>query len=764
MNRIALIADWRLTFGTQLGRGTLVLLTVAAALTVAISAISLWRERRRGRAVAILTLRLCAVATCLLVCLQPKLEFGQVSVVPNTVVVLVDASRSMNVAPPNRGPTRSERTAGLMASAEPTFAAWEGSGHKIEVYGFGEGLTPASRASLPSPKAEATRIGEALSELRTRFAGRDLGAVVLISDGIDTGRIGHGPLDADTRKTLEALAAPVHTIFMGEDELRDLSVAAVLADDFAFVRTPVKLEAVLRHSGFGGRMIEVSLLRDGRLIDAKAVVLRKDSPQERVVFDFIPDHPGNHVFEIKTPVLAGEALESNNSQAFTLKVIRDRVRILHVCGRPSWNERFLRSMLRLDPNVDLVSFFILRTDSDDMTMGPDQMSLIPFPYKEIFDEQVRSFDLLIFDNFNFKPYWVEPYLPGVRAYIEAGGALAMVGGDLSFASGAYGDSALHDVLPVELDGIPRDGPASFSTDSFRPRLTPEGRTHPVTSLSLDEKINEARWAALPQLTGINRVAGLRPGARALLVHPTQKSADGKPAPVLATADVGKGRTLALLTDSAWSWGFQAAGAGDDGRAFQRFWEDAIRWLVRDPALTHLRIDLDKVEYRRGQTVSLRVRTLRADYSPAAAVEVALDLRSVGAAETAAPLRTVAVTSSGEGEAHAELAGLEPGAYRLVGRAVLDGRPVEEQTTFVIRPEGHELDDVVARTDVLREIATASGGEFRDGSFGDPTVRPPRKVRVGSLRTVEVWSSPLLLLIAIGLLVAEWTLRRRTGHA
>ena len=132
--------------------------------------------------------------------------------------------------------------------------------------------------------------------------------------------------------------------------------------------------------------------------------------------------------------------------------------------------------------------------------------------------------------------------------------------------------------------------------------------------------------------------------------------------------------------------------------------------------------------------------------------------------TTPPVRASKVTTGAEGEAQVELSGLEPGAYRLVGRAVLDGRPTEEQTTFVIRPEGHELDDVIAREEVLREIAQASGGEFHDGAIGDPTVRPPRKVRVGSLRTVEVWSNPLLLLLAIGLLVAEWTLRRRTGHA
>jgi hypothetical protein len=152
-------------------------------------------------------------------------------------------------------------------------------------------------------------------------------------------------------RTLEPLGAQVHTVLIGEPELRDLSVAMV-----------------------------------------------------------------------KTPVLAGDALESNNRQVFTLKVIRDRVRVLHVCGRPSWSERFLRSLLPLDANVDLVSFFILRTDTDEMPLGAGEMSLIPFPYKEIFDEQLTSFDLLIFDNFNFKPYWVEPYLAGVRACIEPGGA------------------------------------------------------------------------------------------------------------------------------------------------------------------------------------------------------------------------------------------------------------------------------------------------------------------------------------------------------
>jgi uncharacterized membrane protein len=763
MREIA-FTDWHLVIGSHLDRLTLVLICAGAGFAIALSAVSLWWEKRKGRALGLLALRVGGVAACLMVALQPGLELGQVARVPNHVAVMVDTSRSMGVAPADGGRPRAERAAAIVKRAAPLFQEWEKSGHRVELYSFGEVLSPTSPEALTAPPhAEATRIGEVLSELRGRYAGRDLGAVVLISDGIDTGRIGRGPLDGETRKSLAALQAPVHTVLVGERELRDLSVAAVLADDFAFVRTPIKLEALIRHSGLGNRQVEVTLTRDGRLVDSKSVQLKGDSSEERIAFDYTPDHPGNVVFQIATPVLTGEALATNNSQVFTLKVIRDRVRVLHVCGRPSWDERFLRSILRLDPNVDLVSFFILRTDTDDIPYNRDEMALIPFPYREIFEEQLKSFDLLIFHNFNYGPYHVEGYLPGVREYLESGGALAMIGGDLAFASGGYGASALRDALPVELDTIPPTGERAMTTDSFRPRLTPEGRGHPVTSLSLEPRTNEARWAALPPLEGVNRVVKLRAGASALLVHPTLKGDDGKPAPVLAVSDVGKGRALALLTDTAWHWGFQAAGAGDDGRAFQRFWESAIRWLVRDPALTLLRVDLDRVEYRRGQPIAARVRARHADYTPAADAAVTLDLFSAEAAATAKAVRTLPITTNREGEANLELAGLAPGAYRLVGRATIDSRPLTEEQTFVIRPEGRELEDVVSREAVLREIAQVTGGQFTDGTIGSPAVRKAREVRVGSLRTVELWSSPLLLLLAVVLLGTEWALRRRMGH-
>jgi len=750
--------DWRVVVGARLPRSVLILMVVAAAVALALSAVTVWRSRR-AFGPAIVALRAAGLAACLAIALQPSLELRQIVRVPNRVAVLVDGSRSMEVTPPEGGPSRAARAAALLTGEASERARWEREGHRVDVYTFGEALVPTTVEGLrAAPAADATRIGEALGELSARTSGHDLGAVVIISDGIDTGRIGKGPIDAETRAAIAAFDAPVHAVGIGELQLRDLSVAAVMADEFAFVRTPVSIEAVVRQSGLPDRQVDVTLTRDGRPVAAQNVVLRGATSEEKISFNWVPDHPGTYVFKISTPVLVGEALASNNAQIFTVKVLRDRVRILHVCGRPSWDERFLRAMLRRDPNVDLVSFFILRTESDEQPWNRNEMSLIPFPTYEIFEDQLHSFDLVIFQNFNYAPYGVEPFLPGLRDYVEQGGALAMIGGDLSFASGHYGDTPLQDVLPVELG----HGDGVVTTDAFKPRLTPEGRTHPITSLMLDPHENEARWAKLPPLEGINQVQRLRPGAVPLLVHPTLRT-DGKPAPVLAVSEPGQGRVLSLLTDTGWHWGFLAAGEGDDGRAFQHFWENAIRWLVHDPALTLLRVDFDRAEYRRHQSPSVRVRAMHPDFTAAERVPVTATVAPAEAEPTAAPLRRFDVVTDGEGDARVDVGTLPPGAYRLTAQATLDGRAVRESKTFVVRAEGKELEDVVFRDDVLRELADLGGGTYRRASLGGVTIRDPQEVRVGRRRAIEVWSNPALLLLAIGLLALEWVVRRRAGY-
>jgi len=128
------------------------------------------------------------------------------------------------------------------------------------------------------------------------------------------------------------------------------------------------------------------------------------------------------------------------------------------------------------------------------------------------------------------------------------------------------------------------------------------------------------------------------------------------------------------------------------------------------------------------------------------------------------MRSLQARTDADGEAHVDIGTLPPGAYRLTGRATVDGRAVTHQEMLVVRAGGPELDDVAARDKVLREIAQVSGGSYAFEELGNVAIHSSREVRVGRQQSVEIWSAPPLLLLGIALLALEWALRRRLGHS
>src|SRR5690606_34780149 len=203
-------------------------------------------------------------------------------------------------------------------------------------------------------------------------------------------------LTREAKERLGALGVAVSTVSVGEGKARDLAIEDLRVEDFAFVRNTVELELSLASSGMGALDVPVVLEHEGEVVAQKTVPLAPGEGRQKVKLSFVPDRIGEFVYTVSVPVYEGEATAANNAESFVLKVIRDRVRALHVVGRPSWDQRFLRTHLSSDPNVDLVSFYILRTQQDQPRASENELSLIPFPVDEIFDKQLWSFDLVIF--------------------------------------------------------------------------------------------------------------------------------------------------------------------------------------------------------------------------------------------------------------------------------------------------------------------------------------------------------------------------------
>ncbi len=757
--------EWRWVVSAPWGRLGMAVGALAAMVTIWFSWRGTAREPVMWRRVLLVSLRAGACGAALILFLEPALELRHVTREPNHVAILVDDSRSMALGEKKDGPTRAERAAEFLRRSEPTFATWRDQ-HQLDFFTFSEGAASASATQLETkitPRGDATQLREAIETVRSRYDARDLAGIVVVSDGTPTGRFADGVDDGASQDFLAGLGVKVHTAWVGRAGLKDLAVAKILADDFAFVRTAVKIDAVIRQTGLAPQDVPVVLRRDGKVVGQTTVHLGGSTAEARASFSIVPELIGKYVFEVSVPVLPEEVVPENNKRAFVMRVTRDKTRVLQVAGRPSWDERALRGFFKADPNVDLISFFILRT-SDDIALVPaEEMSLIPFPTQELFEQQLGSFDVVILQDFEPAPYRISPYLDNIRQYVENGGALVMLGGSQSFSSGGYYGTPVAEALPVDL--LPRgpDPERLVSTDEFHPQLTEEGASHPVMQLRFDRHDNVARWAGLPPLEGVNLVAGAKQGAQVLAEHPSLRGRNGQPLPVIVAGEYGKGRTLSIATDSIWRWGFMAAGQeGDDGRAYQKFWENTVRWLSRDPELEYLHVDSEQAEYGPGVAPRLRARLVDKDYRPAPSGDVKLEV--VCASTDCKPLVSKTVNIS-DGEAQLEIAPLPPGAYRLVGKTMMGDRQITADDVFLVDPEREELERPAAREDILRAIAKATGGEYLGDADHLPSsleLTPPRIVRVDKRSDVELWSRPHLFILALALLGAEWAFRRRRG--
>jgi hypothetical protein len=336
----------------------------------------------------------------------------------------------------------------------------------------------------------------------------------------------------------------------------------------------------------------------------------------------------------------------------------------------------------------------------------------------------------------------------------------MLGGDLALSSGGYADTVLAQVLPLRLLPGSLSAEQLISTEDFQPVVTAAGRDHPLMQIGGGRAETVELWKGLPSLAGTNRVAGPAAGAAVLAEHPKLRGEGGRRLPVLAVRGVGEGRVMALTTDSSWHWAFKAVGEGGHRKSYDRFWHNAIRWLIRDPELRYLRIVVARSSLRLGGRIKAVIRAYQPDYSPAVGTKISYEVVPPAGGKGAA---AEAVTDN-QGTVALEYRPDRVGAHRIKARAQIGDRETREEELVLVEPAGPEQRDPRAIASTLRQISQATGGQYLGAAEALPDLafRPPRVLRVNWQRDVELWNRWWWLLAAVALLALEWTLRRRLG--
>ena len=498
-----------------------------------------------------------------------------------------------------------------------------------------------------------------------------LAGAIVITDGQ-----AHDPSDIATF----APGAPVHVLLTGAPNEKDRKLTVVRASRFAIVGRQAQITVKVEDEDAEGDNATVSIRVDGQNRGARRLTVGQD-----MTISLPVGHGGENVIELEVAKGANEQTLQNNRVVVVVSGVRDRLRVLLVSGLPHAGERVWRDLLKADPSVDLVHFTILRSPVKFDETPIEELALIQFPHKQLFDEKLSEFDLVVLDRYQHDDQILPlAYLENLARYVEDGGALLLSSGpELADLQLSVYRTPLAAVLPTQPTGQIQSAP-------YKPAVTAMGLAHPVTG-GLDRANGEpgtegakpAEWGRWFRLISTTRISGTTvmdgPGGQ----------------PLLVLDRVGTGRVAQLLSDHTWLWARGFEGGGPQAELLRR----VAHWLMKEPELEEERL---LTEIAGGE---LRItRRSMAAAAPEAVITAPSGTKS-----------TLALAKTGPGTFIGRVRAEELGLYHLTNgtlNAVASSGPLNPR----------EIADMRATDAIVRPYVEKTGGGIRWIRDGMPELR------------------------------------------
>lgn len=735
-------------FGYRLSSDLGVSLSLIVAALVLLTGVLLAFEVRRSRTswTHFVTGILAALALALAVLRLSWVSEG-IQTAPARVIVLVDASERMTL-PATPGTRRSEVQDRVLLELGGVFPS-----ARLEVLAYGDRpiLEELAAARLGAPQ-----LGNELVPALARVPKGETGppnAIVVVTDG----RVIGGAALANTSEIENASVwpdLPLHTVRVLDRALTDRSVRSLRLPDVVVAHEPFRVDLEVGCSG-AARCGSVAFAVRELLQGAPASELHSGRAEEdpnapglaRASFDIALERSGQRIIEIVIDSDDEDEVKENDRRFLSVGVRRDRLRIMYVAGRATYDVRALRTFLKNDRSIDLVGFMILRTALDDVMAAPSELALIPFPVDELFSDHLPSFDAVILQDIDAEEYGVRPHFSGLREYVLRGGGLILVGGPESFGAGGYGDGPLAQVIPVQI----ATGKKTFDLKPFVPRYTRVGREAPML-VGLREMLGDR----LPEMSGANLVGRASPSAYVLWEHPrlNASGSDGEDRmPLLTLGDFGDGRSVALAVDATHKLRFGPEGTLSGGRAHGALWEGILGWLMRDPRFEAARIH--------APWPCITERPFRIEIQPLPGVSEKVSVRIDALASTAGSVGDLKELETKDGSLVGfSLVGPKPGGYAATVRFASGP---SSRFVFACEAGGEAWADSRPDPKALESLSLATRGLSVTPSELNRLPEPPgTKVISERIETPllpdSVWSG-----IACVLMGLHWIVRRRDGH-
>lgn len=730
-----------------------------AALLLAVFVVAPLRAKVSGRRRQILLgLRVAVVVLLILAMLRPTIVYTASRKQASTLVLLVDRSRSMQVADSFGNQSRWRTLETVVGESERALDDLAGE-MEVKAYGFDADTKPlgleGGRVELGAPPdGSQSAIGQALSEALKREAGKRLSGVILLTDGAQRA---YAPRDVPPQipaRQLADLGFPLYTVVFGQTRglaaARDVALSDLQIPDTVFVKNELGVDAQALISGFANDNIPVELLFESSpgkmtLVGQRSLRATQDGQQLPVDLSYVPQSPGEYKVTVRAKAPPGDTAPANNELSSFVTVRTGGVNVLYLEGAHPVEAKFLRRALAAFPDLHI----------DYQWIDARSPETRPADLAEKF--QPGKYDVYILGDLDSTAFQPEE-LARLAETVRGGAGLIMLGGLHSFGPGGYQKTPLAEVLPIRMSDLERQAfDQPIATDlhlagQIKVAPTPEGAQNRMLFLASREE-NARAWSELPALEGANRFRGLAPLANVLL-----SSSDESRAPILVAQTPGNGRALAFAGDSTWRW---AMHGHED--LHKRFWRQVVLWLAKKDQQDagSVWVQLAQRRHQPGSRVELKAGAIGKEGEPL--TNVALKGQVTLPDGTVEPLR---LTLQGESFEGGFFGTDQAGDYTVSITVPARNDLGEAKARFLVYEQDLELENPVADATLLASLANMTGGEAMApeqlasflGRFKNN--RPDPIVEVQTKETP--WDTWPFFGLVVALLGTEWFLRKRWG--
>jgi len=594
-----------------------------------------------------------------------------------------------------------------------------------------------------------TLIHQALT--RSVLQGEPVDRVVLLTDGRDV----EGHDFTTVGKDLHALGVDL-TVGVYGSEGRPADAAIFAEPESETIRLG---EPLVVH----GSIIDPS--------DGEHVVVLKENGEPVKEVSIAADHanwfrvvhtaakPGSYRYSLE--LAHKDALPGNNSAEFMVRVVEERIKVLLLEGIPRYEFKLLRYALDVDPMIQLAS--VCHLPGGGVYVQGDALHKTPEQGLIESAAELFKYDVVIVRDvprslFRAGGDTTETRLRLLVDFVEKrGGGLLLLGGQDVYRAGGYGDSALAPIIPFDLSD-------HYSSDDQFPGMfyanVENGLyDHALLRLLPKPDANRELWQNMRELDGCNNVGRFRPLATPLLTRlvkipgPTGELQEHK-VPVMGYQAVGEGKVVAASVDTFWRWQLQPE---CDDPPLQALLANIVRYIAPPPAQNagEPSVSMKDMSPQVGQEVLLSTWLKNTKYEPIRNADLKVNIkRPDGQIDRMYPRDLPEQPGYYEYRVLLEM----PGLYEV---EAVYGK-MKKQSRFIVGASGNEYSDLSADRPAMIRLAQAAGGMVEDSV--DDWLRgiSPGRSTVASNRTLQVWNSPLALLLFLALVCVDCYVRKRQG--